>query len=125
MSKLSDHYVVSIMIQEDFSSGKSIVDLFENILKTVSDDSLKRKLKENYYSIVGKTNKEYLDDFKYDYNYAKKNLLYYKVSELSKIENNDPAAITDISFTLDLSKNKNVDQLSENKFTSCLHFPSV
>jgi hypothetical protein len=124
ISKLSDHYVVSVMLQENSSSGKSVVDLFNNILKSNIEKNLITKLKENYYKVIGKTNKDYLHEFKYDYDYAKKNLLYFKVSELSKIENTNPA-ISNISYTVDLSQNQNVDHLSKDKFTSYLYFPSA
>ena len=50
----------------------------------------------------------------------KKNLLYFKVKGLSKLENSDDS-ISNISYTIDLSKI--VWKIEENKFTSYLHFP--
>ena len=124
ISNLEDHYVASVMTRENFSNGLSVVDLYNKILKEKLDDGLKDKLKKIYYKIVGVTPEEKLEEFKYDYNFAKRNLLYFKVSELSKIENTNPA-ISNISYTVDLSQNQNVDYLSKDKFTSYLYFPSA
>ena len=51
-----------------------------------------------------------------------KNLLYFKVKGLSKLENSDDS-ISNISYTIDLSKKNSVENLSKDKFTSYLHFP--
>ena len=112
------------MTRENFSNGLSVVDLYNKILKEKLDDGLKDKLKKIYYKIVGVTPEEKLEEDKYDYNFAKRNLLYFKVSELSKIENTNPA-ISNISYTVDLSQNQNVDHLSKDKFTSYLYFPNA
>ena len=64
-----------------------------------------------------------LDEFKYDFEFAKKNTLYYKVSEISTLVNNDQS-ITDIEYLMDLSQKNNVENFSEDKFISYLYFPN-
>jgi hypothetical protein len=53
----------------------------------------------------------------------KKNVMYYKLKDISTLVNEDDS-VTDISYKVDLSRKKNVDELSKDKFTSYLHFPS-
>ena len=81
------------------------------------------KLKSIYYKIIGKTPEEELIEYKYDFDFAKKNLLYFKVSGLSNLVNND-SSISDIKYSIDLSQKQSVDSLSKDKFTSYLHFPN-
>ncbi len=123
VSNLNDHYIASIMITEDPLKGLSVVDLYEDIKKGCKLDNLNNKLKKIFFKIVGKTPFEELNEYKYDFNYSKKNILYFKVKGLSKLENNDEF-ITNINYTIDLSQKKSVDSLSKDKFTSYLHFPS-
>ena len=85
-------------------------------------DHLLNKLKSTYYKIIGSTPEEELIDHKYDFEFAKKNLLYFNVKGLSNLTVNDPS-ISNIRYTIDLSQKKSLKSLSENKFTSCLHFP--
>ena len=88
-----------------------------------SDFNLINKLKKNFYRVVGSNPKEDLNEFKFDINYSKKNLMYYKLKDISTLVNDDDS-VTDISYKVDLSRKKNVDELSKDKFTSYLHFPS-
>lgn len=122
-SKLKDHYVASILTKPDHSKGLSVNDLFKKIMKNKMDVSLKDKLNKIYYKIVGKIPEEKLDEFKYDFDFAKKNTLYYKVSEISTLVNNDQS-ITDIEYLMDLSQKNNVENFSDDKFTSYLYFPN-
>ena len=87
------------------------------------DINLKDKVNKIYYKIVGNTPEEKLNEFKYDFEFAKKNLLYFKVSEISTLKNKDQS-ITDIEYKMDLSQKQSVDILSKDKFTSYLHFPN-
>ena len=48
--------------------------------------------------------------------------MYYKLKDISTLVNEDDS-VTDISYKVDLSRKKNVDELSKDKFTSYLHFP--
>ncbi len=123
VSNLKDHYVVSIMISEDPAKGLSVVDLYEDIKKNCSSDNLNNKLKKIFFKIVGKTPFEELNEYKYDLNFSKKNLLYFKVKGLSKLENKDES-ISNIYYTIDLAQKKSVDNLSNDKFTSYLYFPN-
>ena len=52
-----------------------------------------------------------------------KNLLYFKVKGLSKLENRDES-ISNIYYTIDLSQKNSVENLSKDKFTSYLYFPN-
>ena len=58
---------------------------------------------------------------KYDYDFAKKNLMYFKVSDISTLKNNDQS-ITNIKYTMDLSQKQNLSELPQNEFISCLYF---
>ena len=123
ISNIDKHYVVSIITKENFIKGMSIVDLYNKILNKNIEVSLKDKLNNIYYKIVGNTPEEKLNEFKYDFDYAKKNILYYKVSEISTLKNNDES-ITDIKYTMDLSLKNSLESFDNNKFTSYLYFPN-
>ena len=120
-SKIDGHFVASILTKKS-SKGLSVVDQYKKILKNKIDTDLKDKLNKIYYKIVGNTPEEKLNEFRYDFEFAKKNLLYFKVSEISTLVNKDQS-ITDIEYTMDLSQKKNVENLSTDKFTSYLYFP--
>ena len=122
VSNLNDHYVASIMISDDPTKGLSVVDLYEEIKKHCKVDNLSNKLKKIFFKIVGKTPFEELNEYKYDFDYAKKNLLYFRVRGLSKLENKDEF-ISNISYTIDLAQKNSVESLSKEKFTSNLFFP--
>ena len=80
-------------------------------------------LNKIYYKIVGNTPEEKLNEFKYDFDFAKKNLSYFKVSEISTLKNED-TSITDIEYKMDLNQKKSLNNLSSDKFTSYLYFPN-
>ena len=123
VSNLKDHYVASIMISDDPNKGLSVVDLYEDIKKRCKLDNLNNKLKKIFFKIVGKTPYEELNEYRYSFDYSKKNLMYYKLKDISTLVNKDDS-VTDISYKVDLSRKKNVDELSKDKFTSYLHFPN-
>ena len=123
VSNLKDHYVASIMISDDPNKGLSVVDLYEDIKKRCKLDNLNNKLKKIFFKIVGKTPYEELNEYRYSFDYSKKNLMYYKLKDISTLINEDDS-VTDISYKVDLSRKKNVDELSKDKFTSYLHFPN-
>jgi hypothetical protein len=121
VSNLKDHYVASIMISDDPIKGLSVVDLYELIKKNCKLDNLNNKLKKIFFKIVGKTPYEELNEYRYNFDYSKKNLMYYKLKDISTLVNEDDS-ITEISYKVDLSRKKNLEKLSDNKFTSYLHF---
>mgnify|MGYP006131501139 FL=1 len=123
VSNLKEHYVASIMISDDPNKGLSVVDLYEDIKKRCKLDNLNNKLKKIFFKIVGKTPYEELNEYRYSFDYSKKNLMYYKLKDISTLVNKDDS-VTDISYKVDLSRKKNVDELSKDKFTSYLHFPN-
>ena len=123
VSNIKDHYVASIMISDDPNKGLSVVDLYEDIKKRCKLDNLNNKLKKIFFKIVGKTPYEELNEYRYRFDYSKKNLMYYKLKDISTLVNEDDS-VTDISYKVDLSRKKNVDELSKDKFTSYLHFPN-
>ena len=123
VSNIKDHYVASIMISDDPNKGLSVVDLYEDIKKRCKLDNLNNKLKKIFFKIVGKTPYEELNEYRYSFDYSKKNLMYYKLKDISTLVNEDDS-VTDISYKVDLSRKKNVDELSKDKFTSYLHFPN-
>ena len=108
---------------ENPNDGLSVLDLYEDIKKNKLPINLINKLKKNFYRVVGSNPKEDLNEFKFDIDYSKKNLMYYKLKDISTLVNEDDS-LTDITYKVDLSKKKNVDELSKDKFTSYLHFPS-
>ena len=120
VSKIEGHYVASILTKPKSAKGLSVVDLYKKILKNKIDVDLKDKVNKIYYKIVGNTPEEKLNEYKYDFEFAKKNLLYFKVSEISTLINQD-SSITDIEYKMDLSQKQSVDKLSDDKFTSFLH----
>jgi hypothetical protein len=124
VSKIEGHYVASIKTKENYSKGLSVVDLYKKILKNKLDISLKDKLNKIYYKIVGKTPEEKLNEYKYDYDFAKRNVLYFKIQKITTLVNKDKS-ISDIKYTMDLSQKQSVDHLSKDKFTSYLYFPSA
>ena len=123
VSNLPNHYVASIMTTENINDGSSVLELYHNILKKKLPDHLITKLKKTYYENVGKISEEELNDYKYDYDFAKRNLLYFNVSDISTLSNLDQS-ITNIEYTMDLSQKQNLENLSKDKFTSYLHFPN-
>jgi len=123
LSEIKDHYIASIMVSENSNNGLSVIDLYEDIKKNKLPVNLINKLKKNFYRVVGSNPKEDLNEFKFDIDYSKKNLMYYKLKDISTLVNEDDS-VTDISYKVDLSRKKNVDELSKDKFTSYLHFPS-
>lgn len=122
LSEIKNHYVVSIMVSENSINGISIVDLFEDIKRNKLPENLLNKLTKNFYKVVGSNLKEDLNEIKFDIEYSKKNLMYFKLKDISTLRNSDDA-ISEITYKVDLSRKKNLDRLSENKFTSYLHFP--
>lgn len=123
LSEIKDHYIASIMVSENPNDGSSVLDLYEDIKKNKLPVNLINKLKKNFYRVVGSNPKEDLNEFKFDIDYSKKNVMYYKLKDISTLVNEDDS-VTDISYKVDLSRKKNVDELSKDKFTSYLHFPS-
>ena len=122
LSEIKKHYIASIMVSENTIDGLSVLDLFENIKKNNLPVNLLNKLQKNFYRVIGSNPKEDVNEIKFNINYSKKNLMYYELKNVTSLTNSDDA-ITEISYKVDLSKKKNVDNLSENKFTSCLYFP--
>ena len=112
------------MARENHTKGLSVVDLCNKIKEKNLSNHLINKLKTVYYKIIGKLPEEELNDYRYDFDFAKKNLLYFKVSELNTLVNNDQS-ISDIKYTIDLSQKQKVDNLGKDKFTSYLYFPSA
>ena len=123
VSKIEGHFVASILTKPKSSKGLSVLDLYKKIINNKIDINLKDKVNKIYYKIVGNTPEEKLNEFKYDFDFAKKNLSYFKVSEISTLKNED-TSITDIEYKMDLNQKKSLNNLSSDKFTSYLYFPN-
>jgi hypothetical protein len=123
ISKIQDHYIASIMVSENQDKGLSVLDLYENIKKNETQTNLINKLKKNFYTVVGSYPKEDLNEVRFDIDYAKKNLMYFNLRDISTLKNND-TSITEISYKMDLSKKNSLEGLSKDKFTSYLYFPN-
>lgn len=122
-SNFDDHYVASVLTKPDQAKGLSVFDLYKKILHKKINSTLKSKLNRIYFSIVKGTPENIVNNQKYDYEFAKKNLLYFKVSEISTLINNDQS-ITNIKYSMDLSQKNSLEGLSKDKFTSYLYFPN-
>ena len=120
-SNLKDHFIVSVLTKADQSKGLSVLDLYHKILSKKIDTTLKNKLNKIYFSIVKGTPENLINLQKYDYEFAKKNLMYFRVADISTLTNNDQS-ITNIKYTMDLSQKQNLGELPQNEFTSCLYF---
>lgn len=123
MSNLSNHYIASILTKENYSKGLSVNDLFQKIMENKLDNLLIDKLKKVFFSIVQNIPESIINNYRYDYDFAKRNLMYFSVPEINTLENHDQS-ISNIKYTMDLSQKQNVDELGKDKFTSYLHFPS-
>lgn len=122
-SNLNDHFIVSVLTKPDQSKGLSVLDLYKKILIKKINITLKNKLNKIYYSIVKGTPENIINSQKYDYDFAKKNLMYFKVSEISTLKNYDKS-ISNIKYTMDLSQKKNLIELPQNEFITSLYFPN-
>ncbi len=120
-SNLDDHFIASVLTKPDQSKGLSVFDLYKKILNKKINSTQKNKLNKIYYSIVKGTPENLVNTQKYDYDFAKKNLMYFKVSDISTLKNNDQS-ITNIKYTMDLSQKQNLSELPQNEFISCLYF---
>jgi hypothetical protein len=122
LSEIKDHYIASIMVSENSNNGLSVLDLYENLKKNKLSINLIDKLNKNFYRVIGSHPQEDLNVIKFDIDYSKNNLMYYKLKDISTLVNEDDA-ITDISYNLDLSRKKNLDKFIDKNFISYLHFP--
>ena len=105
LSEIKDHYIASIMVSENPNDGLSVLDLYEDIKKNKLPINLINKLKKNFYRVIGSNPKEDLNELKFDLDYSKKNVMYYKLKDISTLVNEDDS-VTDISYKVDLSKKK-------------------
>ena len=110
------------MVSENSHKGLSVLNLYEKLRENDFPLNLENKLKKNFYLVLGSNFQDDLNEIKFDLDYSKKNLMYYKLKDISTLTNDDNS-ITEISYKVDLSRKKNVDQLSQDKFTSYLHLP--
>tara|TARA_Y100000816_G_C26053976_1_gene552917 strand:- start:95 stop:1054 length:960 start_codon:yes stop_codon:yes gene_type:complete len=120
LSEIEKHYIASIMVSENLTKGLSVLDLFENIKKSNLPVNLLNKLQKNFYRVIGSNPKEDVNEIKFDLDYSKKNIMYYKLKNVTSLNNKDDA-ITEINYKVDLSRKKNEDNLSKEGFTSFLH----
>lgn len=118
---LEHHYVVSIMTKEVASGGKSVIDMLNELISLKLSNDLEQKLKSNLYLIAGIENDIGISETKFDYEYALKNILYFKVSDIQKI-NNVPSSISDVRYKVDLAKNISSTNFSNLKLLN--NFPS-
>lgn len=119
---LENHYVVSIMTKEINSGGKSIIDMFNELMAMKLPNDLEQKLKSNLYLTQGVDSDLGILDTKFDYEFALKNILYFKVKELEKIQS-VPSSISNVHFKMDLAKNKNTTSFEHLNLIS--NFPNI
>ena len=81
----------------------------------------KNHMKNHNKNIVKGSPEIIINSQKYDYNFAKKNTLFFSISEISTLKNND-VSISNIKYTMDLSQKRNAESLGKNGFLSNLHF---
>ena len=121
VSNLKEHYLASVLTKPDSSKGLSVLDLYKKILKNKLSNPQINKLKKIYFGIVKGSPEIIINSQKYDYNFAKKNTLFFSISEISTLKNND-VSISNIKYTMDLSQKRNAESLGKNGFLSNLHF---
>ena len=116
ISHIDKHFLVSIMTRES-STGLSLMDMYQDMLKlNISDDQL-MKLKLNIYLAKEDGENGLISNTKYDYKFASQNLLFFSVHQLEKIHN-IPKSISDVSFNLDLSLNSNLRNYEDSNVLS-------
>lgn len=114
---IENHYLVSIMTKEVYSGGKSILDMYNELNNLNLSNDHKERLKYNLYSTAGIENDLSALEYKFDYEYALQNIMYFKVSEVEKITN-IPNSISDLRFKIDLAKNINTSNFVNLKLMS-------
>jgi len=111
LGRIEDHYVVSIMTKEVISGGKSVIDMLNELIALKLSNELEQKLKSNLYLTAGIEADVGISEIKFDYEFALKNILYFKVSDIDKIKS-VPNSISDIRYKIDLAKNINTTNFS-------------
>ena len=122
LGMLEKHYVVSIMTKEVSTGGKSVSDICNGLISLKLTNEQERKLKYNLYSTAGIDTDVEMAEIKFDYEFALKNILYFKVKDIDKITS-VPESISDVSYKIDLAKNKSTSSFSKSDLVS--NFPTV
>jgi hypothetical protein len=112
--KHRDFYLASIRLQYS-RSGFSLEDLLEKILVNVSDLDLKKKLETNYYSITGNFIKDILDNYKFDYLFAKENIKFFNLDNIPRLKETPMNGVENIKFTSDLNGVENLEDLKKTE----------
>lgn len=112
--KHHDFYLASVRLQYS-RSGLSLEDLMQKILAKVSDLDLKKKLEINYYSIIGNFTKEILDNYKFDYLFAKENIKFFDLDSIPRLKENPMNGVENIKFTSDLNGVKNLEDFKKTE----------
>jgi len=84
-------------------TGKSILNLRDNIISKLSDIKVKLRLNEIIYKTIG-NEYEKLGDIFFDYQQASDSLSFYEVMDIPRIDINEiPVQVTNVTFDCDLT----------------------
>jgi hypothetical protein len=108
------------MTKEVISGGKSVIDMLNELIALKLSNELEQKLKSNLYLTAGIEADVGISEIKFDYEFALKNILYFKVSDIDKIKS-VPNSISDIRYKIDLAKNINTTNFSNLLLISNFH----
>ncbi|MES2799818.1 MAG: PD-(D/E)XK motif protein [Bacteroidota bacterium] len=109
----SDLLIASIFVIET-GTGKSILDLRDNIIYKISDIKVKLRLNEIIYKTIG-NEYEKLGDIFFDYQQASDSLSFYEVMDIPRIHINAiPVQITNVTFDCDLTNIPTILEKEQN-----------
>jgi hypothetical protein len=98
----SELLIASILMIET-GTGKSILNLRDNILAKISDIKIKLRLNEILYKTIG-NDYEKIGEVFFDYQFASDSLCFFKVKDVPRINLNAiPAQISNVTFDCDLT----------------------
>jgi len=108
----SDLLIASTFVIET-GTGKSILNLRDNIISKLSDIKVKLRLNEIIYKTIG-NEYEKLGDIFFDYQQASDSLSFYEVMDIPRIDINEiPVQVTNVTFDCDLT---NVPTVLDKKY---------
>jgi hypothetical protein len=119
----SDLLIASTFVIET-GTGKSILNLRDNIISKIVDIKMKLKLSEMIYKTIG-NEYEKLGDIFFDYQQASDSLSFYKVIDIPRILINAiPAQVSNVTFDCDLTDVPTILE-TEHDISNSLLFKSL
>ena len=107
--------VCSIKLEKQ-RSGHSILDLKKNIEKKIKNKDLLQKLNENYGVITANKSQKEIEKFRYNYKYAKDNIIFYDSLNVPRIKETPMYGLKNIKFESNLDGSESINNFSEYNF---------